>query len=70
MYSNETIQHASPEALRRARAALSKHAACFWTRRPDAPVGDQGDVKLIIRRLRQHGGRDAWQTAREIERCL
>jgi Putative addiction module component len=59
-----------PEALRRARLALSKHAECFWTRRSGAPLVDRNDIELIIRRLRENGGSAAWQTAREIEACL
>jgi hypothetical protein len=60
----------SPEALKRARVALSKHAECFWTRRPDAPVVDRSDLELIVRRLRENGQAAAWKAAREIEACL
>jgi hypothetical protein len=59
-----------PEALRRARLALSRHPECFWTRRSDAPVVDRNDVELVIRRLRENGGTAAWRTALQIEACL
>ena len=59
-----------PEALDRARLALSRHPECFWTRRSDAPVVDRDDVELIIRRLRENGGTAAWQTALQIQACL
>ena len=65
-----TELNVSPEALRRARLALSRHAECFWTRRSDAPVVDRDDVELIIRRLRENGGTAAWQTALQIQACL
>jgi hypothetical protein len=58
------------EAVKRARLALSQHAECFWTRRPDARLEERGDLELIIRRLRQNGHAAAWKTAREIEACL
>jgi hypothetical protein len=59
-----------PEAARRARLALSRHAECFWIRRPETPLVDRSDVELIIRRLRENGKASAWKTAREIEACL
>ena len=59
-----------PEAMRRARRALTEHAECFWMRQPGAPVRDCADVELIIRRLRENGRAAAWQTAWEIEACL
>lgn len=39
-------------------------------RHPDAPLQDRSDLELVIRRLRQSGGRDAWKLARDIEECL
>lgn len=59
-----------PEAVERAHLALSRHAECFWTRRPEAPLVDRSDLELIIRRLRENGKASAWKTAREIEACL
>jgi hypothetical protein len=59
-----------PEAVRRARLALSRHVECFWTRRPEAPLVDRSDLELIIRRLRENGQAAAWKAAREIEACL
>lgn len=59
-----------PEAVKRARLALARHAECFWTRRPEAPMLDRSDLELIIRRLRENGKAPAWKTAREIEACL
>jgi hypothetical protein len=59
-----------PQAVKLARQALARHAECFWTRRPDAPVVDRSDLELIVRRLRENGKAGAWKTAREIEACL
>lgn len=61
---------ASPEALDRARQALRDHGKCFWMRRSGTPVSDRADIELIIRRLRENGGNEAWRAAREIELCL
>ena len=58
-----------PEAVKRARLALSAYAECFWTRRPEAPLVERSDLEIIIRRLRQNGKAAAWKTAREIEAC-
>jgi hypothetical protein len=67
----EAAETALPEeVLKRARLALSQHAECFWMRRADVPLARRGDVELIVRRLRENGGRAAWKSAREIEACL
>lgn len=58
------------KALRLSEIALSQHKECFWMRHPDAPLQDRSDLELVIRRLRQSGGRDAWKLARDIEECL
>jgi hypothetical protein len=60
----------SPEVEERARQALRDHPECFWMRRPDLPLEGPADVHLIVRRLRQQGGIDAWRTASELEACL
>ncbi len=31
---------------------------------------DRSDIELVVRRLRENGGRAAWQTANAIEECL
>lgn len=57
-------------AIAMAREALKKHAGCFWFRAKDAPLEDIGDVQLVVRRLRQHGDRAAWNVAYQIQQCL
>jgi hypothetical protein len=52
------------DALRRFRAM------CFWFRNSEAKVATVGDVQLVVRRLRQHGDRAAWDVAYQIEQCL
>jgi hypothetical protein len=61
---------APPEALLRARQALRKFPACFWTRRPGLPLENSDDVRLVVRRLRQRGDPAAWRAAVLIEKCL
>jgi hypothetical protein len=61
---------AKPEAVHRARRALTEHPGCFWMRQPEAPLQNRADVELIIRRLRENGDAAAWQAAWEIEACL
>jgi hypothetical protein len=61
---------ASETARLRAQTALRDHPSCFWTRQPKAPLETVDDVRLIIRRLRQNGGPEAWRTARSIDECL
>ena len=59
-----------PEALRRAKSALTDYAGCFWMRQPAAPLLDRADVELVIRRLRENGNAAAWKAARQIQVCL
>jgi hypothetical protein len=60
----------APEALRRARKALGDFPGCFWTRQSGAPLSDEADIRLVVRRLRQNGRGAAWKAARDIETCL
>lgn len=63
-------RQASAMAIARASAAIGEFPACFWFRNPAAEVATIDDVRLIVQRLRQHGNRQAWQVALEIEQCL
>ena len=58
------------QAVALARLALEKYWECFWFRSDNAPLQTSGDVDLVIRRLRQYGGRAAWDFAYQIEQCL
>lgn len=52
--------------VREARRAYRRfHAACFWSFRPDYPIG-ASDVPWVIEQLRKHGGRDAWDVATSL----
>lgn len=66
----EDPRPASPAAIALAREALEAHWECFWFRADTAPLETAGDIHLVIRRLRQHGGRAAWDFAYLIEQCL
>ena len=52
--------------VREARRAYHRfHARCFWSYDPDYVIGPT-DVAWVVRQLRQHGGRDAWEAARKL----
>jgi hypothetical protein len=57
-------------ALRQARRALREFPDCFWTRQPGLPLERADYVRLVVRRLRQHGDPAAWRAAHLIEKCL
>lgn len=62
---------APPELVEKAEAAVREFSiACFWFRHPHAQVRLFGDVRLVIRHLREYGGWKAWWTAQELQRCL
>ena len=62
---------ASSRLIEMATVATQKYRAqCFWFRSLEANIETVGDVMLVIQRLRQFGDREAWETAREIEKCL
>ncbi len=52
--------------VREARRAYRRfHARCFWSYDPDYRIGPS-DVAWVVEQLREHGGRDAWETARRL----
>jgi hypothetical protein len=62
---------ASAPALALAEEALRQfRTSCFWFRNGEAQIVTVGDVLLVVRRLRQHGDRQAWEMAYRIEQCL
>lgn len=58
------------EAVEMASQALQRFPECFWFRSPNAPLHTIAQVELVVRRMRQHGNRAAWDTAYQIEQCL
>lgn len=60
---------ASPVMLACAREAIAAFPWCFWFRGTGAAVETVADVQLVVRRLRQHGDRRAWDAAYRIEQC-
>jgi hypothetical protein len=61
---------ATPELVARADALMSRHPECFWFWRTDAGIRSLDDVRLVVRQLREYGGRDAWLAAQDLARCL
>jgi hypothetical protein len=49
---------------------MARHPDCFWFWRPDARIRSLGDVRLVVRQLREYGDRQAWLAARDLARCL
>ena len=59
------------EVLAKARALVKQYdAKCFWFWRPGAPLTRRGDLRLVIRHLREYGDRNAWVAAQELSKCL
>jgi hypothetical protein len=65
-----TDPHAAPELMARAKALISRFPECFWFWRTDAPIRSLDDVRMVVRQLREYGGRDAWLAAQDLARCL
>jgi hypothetical protein len=59
-----------PELIARADALMSRYPECFWFWRTDARIRSLDDVRLVVRQLREYGGRDAWLAARDLAQCL
>jgi hypothetical protein len=57
-------------AIEMAREALQQYPFCFWFRSDSAPLETIAEVQLVIRRLRQYGNRESWETAYRIHQCL
>jgi hypothetical protein len=61
---------APPELVVRAEALMRAYPECFWFWRSDARIVCLEDVRLVVRHLREYGGRRAWQDAQDLYRCL
>jgi hypothetical protein len=63
-------QDATPELVERAEALVRKYPSSFWFRHPEARIRSVEDVRIVIRRLRESGNRQAWNEAQDLVRCL
>jgi len=64
-------QAAPPELIARAEDLVRRYdVECFWFRHPEARVCFFDDVRLVVERLRDYGGHQAWREAQELQRCL
>jgi len=63
-------QDAAPELVARAEVLVRKFPSSFWFRHPDAKIRTVEDVRIVIRRLRESGNRQAWNEAQDLVRCL
>ena len=63
-------QDAAPELVARAEALVRKYPTSFWFRHPDAKIRTVEDVRIVIRRLRESGNRQAWSEAQTLVQCL
>ena len=68
---DEETEHepVSAEALRRAQEAVEKFPGCFWFWVDHPVIKSAQDVAEVMRNLRNHGGRDAWEMAAKIAKC-
>ncbi len=52
--------------LREARRAFVKfRTQCFWSYRPDYPIG-YDDIPWVAQQLMKHGGRQAWDAGAKL----
>lgn len=65
-----TSSDALSDLTARAATLVGQYPECFWYWRTDAPIGSLEDVRIVIRHLREYGGRDAWLAAQDLSECL
>jgi hypothetical protein len=63
-------QDAVPDLAARAEALVRKYPSSFGFRHPEARIRSVEDVRIVIRRLRESGNRQAWNEAQDLVRCL
>jgi hypothetical protein len=61
---------APPELIEHAWSLVREHPECFWFWHPEARIRHLEDVRLVVERLREYGGHQAWREAQELNRCL
>ena len=70
---SETAEHLSLSPTLRSRAEALIHqffSQCFWFWRPDVTVETPETAKMVIRQLREHGGKEGWKCAAELQTML
>jgi hypothetical protein len=65
-----TAVDAPVELLEMAERLVRAYPGCFWYRHDDYRMTSRGDIRLVIRHLREHGGHEEWNQAQELHRCL
>ena len=60
----------APEVAQRALDFVRQFSECFWFWKEHPPIAYRDDVEAVIRNLRIHGDKRAWEAARELRQCL
>jgi hypothetical protein len=60
----------APEVARRAMDFVRQFSECFWFWKENPSIAYRDDVEAVIRELRNHGDKRAWDAAKELRRCL
>ena len=69
--SEKAEQRTVPDSLlEKGRSLIVEHSDCFWYFHPDARIETWNDLRLIVKKLRQHGNRNAWYAAQDLNQCL
>ena len=61
---------ASPAAIAMAQQAVRDFHECFWWWNPEFLPESKADIGEIVAALRKSGGRNAWQAAQNLVKCL
>ena len=61
---------APPDLVAQAASLIKTYPECFWFWHPEAQIRSVGDVRLVVKHLREYGDRRAWLAAQDLYRCL
>jgi len=60
----------APEVAQRAVDAVRRFSECFWFWKEEPSIAYRDDVEAVIRNLRIHGDKKAWDAAKQLRQCL
>jgi|GEM_PF-1229551 hypothetical protein len=69
--STEDDTQVNPEAVEMARQAVRDFGVrCFWWWNEDANLNSRAAIREVVEALRVSGGREGWQAAQQLIKCL
>lgn len=61
---------APPELCERAMEWVREYSACFWFQYSQTRIVHLGEVRRLVKHLRENGDHRAWRGAQQLQQCM